>query len=506
MSDTAIQTKNVLIIHQNFPGQFRSIALHLWQQPNIKVIGIGKESAPGIPDFPWIKYKLHRPASKEVHPYNARSETAILHGQGVLKILLHLKERGFDVDVILAHPGWGETLYVKEVFPKAKLIHFCEWYHNTQGADFGFDPEFQPDINAKLKLHTTNALHLLNLENCDVAISPTHWQKSQFPKIYQQKIHVIHEGIPTALLRPNLIARMTLPNGKQVKYGDKVITYVARNLEPYRGFHVFMRALPHLLMQHPDCEVIIVGGDKVSYGAPPNDAANWRVKMLWELSNSHPNFPLDRVHFLGRIPYADYQTVLQVSAVHLYLTYPFVLSWSLLEAMASGCAIVASNTQPVREVIQHEKNGLLVDFFSSAQLIQAIDTLLTNKPLAQHLRQQAINTAQQYDLKHGIDEYSKLIFESSSNIQTHSTSAQSEQVAPQFNRRKGDKLHNLGLSTKEQLVLKFLMSGMEDRDISYQLQISQKTVNHHVSNIMSKLGANNRTHVLAKIFSSELRN
>jgi len=507
MNDKATQTKNVLIIHQNFPGQFRSIALHLLQQPDVKVIGIGKETAPGIPDFPWIKYKLHRAVSKDVHPYNFRSETAVLHGQGVLKVLLHLKKRGFIPDVILAHPGWGETLYVKEVFPKATLIHFCEWYYNTQGADFNFDPEFQSDLNARLQLQTTNAFHLLNLQNCDVAISPTHWQKSQFPQIYHPKINVIHEGIPVHLLKPNQAARVTLPNGKVIQSGDKVITYVARNLEPYRGFHVFMRTLPKLLELHPDCEVIILGGDKVSYGSRPRNAPNWRTKMLGELLKSNPGIALDRVHFLGKVPYQIYQTILQVSAVHVYLTYPFVLSWSLLEAMASGCAIVASNTAPVREVIQPEKNGLLVDFFSPNQWITEIHRLLTDKDYAHLLRLGAMKSAQEYSLQKGLEGYLKLMITQTNKsapwLEGHSLG---EQIPTQFNRRKSDKLHALGLSTKEQLVLKFLMTGMEDRDISSQLQISQKTVNHHVSNIMSKLGANNRTHVLAKVFSSEQRN
>lgn len=496
--------KNVLIIHQNFPAQFRSIALHLVQQPNIKVIGIGKETAPGLPDFPWIKYKLHRSASKDVHPYNFRSEAAVLHGQGVLKVLMHLKERGFEPDVILAHPGWGETLYAKEVFPNAKLIHFCEWYYNSKGADFDFDPEFQSDINARLKLQTTNAFHLLNLQNCDIAISPTKWQKSQFPQIFQQKIHVVHEGVPTHFLKPNPRARIVLPNGKEVKYGDKVITYVARNLEPYRGFHVFMRTLPKLLEQHPDCEIALIGGDKVSYGGRPSDAINWRIKMVREVLKSYPNISLDRVHFLGHVPYEIYQAILQISAVHVYLTYPFVLSWSLLEAMATGCAIVASNTAPVKEVIEHEKNGLLVNFFSSAQLTQAINTLLSDKSYAHKLRLEAIKSSQEYSLHNGLKEYLKLMFDHNNKLNYEDQDRNAnEHITVQFNRRKSDKLHNLGLSTKEQLVLKFLMTGMENKDISHQLQISQKTVHHHVSNIISKLGASNRTHVLAKIFNAE---
>jgi glycosyltransferase involved in cell wall biosynthesis/DNA-binding CsgD family transcriptional regulator len=502
MTDAAIQTKNVLIIHQNFPGQFRSIALHLWQQPNIKVIGIGKESAPGIPDFPWIKYKLNKSAFRQTHPYNFRSETAILHGHAVFCILQDLKAKGYQPDVILAHPGWGEALYVKDVFPNTRLIHLCEWYYNLSGADFGFDPEFTNGADDRLKLLTTNAYHLLNLENCDVAVSPTHWQKSQFPKSYQHKIQVAHEGIPTEHLGPDSNAYVKLPNGKTLKSGDAVITYVARNLEPYRGFHQFMRALPGLIERHPECEVVIIGGDGVSYGRPPQNAPCWRVKMLEEILQTAPAFPVERVHFLGKVPYSLYTTILKISAVHVYLSYPFVLSRSLLEAMATGCAIVASDTAPVKEVLRHGHNGLLVDFFSTNALQHAISMLLTNKSYSLSLRQKAVETARKYSHQVGLSVYMNLMFGQFRTKPSIQLSLTRQQVTLHpLARRKSDRLHELGLSPKELEVLKFLVTGMEDKDISSSLQISHKTVSQHVSSIINKLGASNRTHAIAKIFN-----
>ena len=344
----------VLFIHQNFPGQFRHIAAHLAKQPDVQVLAIGRYQAPGLPGVRILRYKPHRTASPHIHPYARSFEDGVLHGQQVLRLLLDLKSKGYRPDVIVAHPGWGETLYAKEAFPNTKLIHFCEYYYQTHGADAGFDPEFPLDLNGAASIRSRNALHLLNLENCDVAITPTQWQHSLHPVSYQDKIQVIHEGIDTTNLGPDPEATLQLPNGKVLKAGEPIITYVARNLEPYRGFHQFMRALPQILIEHPTCQVVVVGGDGVSYGSKPKDATNWRSKLLAE----NP-LDLNRVHFLGKVPYATYKKVLQISAVHIYLTYPFVLSWSLLEAMASGCLIVGSDTAPVREVIRDKDNGLL---------------------------------------------------------------------------------------------------------------------------------------------------
>ncbi|WP_417548635.1 glycosyltransferase family 4 protein [Marinobacter segnicrescens] len=395
---------NILFIHQNFPGQFRHIAAHLARQPDVNVCAIGREHAPGLAGIRLYRYRPHRPASKETHPYARTFEEGVLHGQQVLRLLLDIKAKGYRPDVIVAHPGWGETLYAKQAFPDSKLIHFCEYYYRTDGADAGFDPEFPLTLNGAASIHSRNALHLLNLENCDAAITPTHWQHSLHPAAYHDKIKVIHEGIDTANLGPDPDAVLRLPNGQQLKAGDPVVTYVARNLEPYRGFHSFMRALPKILKEHPTCQVVVVGGDDVSYGSKPKDAPNWRTKLLRE----NP-VDLSRVHFLGKVPYGTYKKVLQISAVHLYLTYPFVLSWSLLEAMASGCLIVASDTAPVREVIRDEENGVLVDFFNKDEIVGRVLRVLARAEVFGKLREVAYLTAQHYCTEHGSRVYAQVI-------------------------------------------------------------------------------------------------
>jgi glycosyltransferase involved in cell wall biosynthesis len=354
-----------LFIHQNFPGQFRHLVGHLARQGGHQLVCIGQRDGVPLPNTTYVRYRPKRAPGPATHPYLIGMESAVLAGQAVLETLLQLRQQGFVPDVVIAHPGWGETLYVREAYPAARLIHFCEFYYHTEGADVGFDPAFPLTLDQRARLRTRNALHLLNLENCDVAVSPTHWQKSVHPLAYQPRIEVIHEGVDTSAARPDPLATFELPDGRVLRAGDPVVTYVARNLEPYRGFPQFMQALAQLQAQRPDVQALIIGADGVSYGNPPADAPNWREKLLRE-------WPLDasRTHFLGTLPHARYLQALQVSAAHVYLTVPFVLSWSLLEALASGCLVIASDTAPVREVIQHGRQGLLVDFFDVAALTQ----------------------------------------------------------------------------------------------------------------------------------------
>ncbi|MFB8828249.1 hypothetical protein ACE0DR_00340 [Azotobacter sp. CWF10] len=260
----------VLFIHQNFPGQFWHIAVHLARQSGVDVLAISREQAPGLPGARLLRYKPHRTASPHTHPYARTLEEGVLHGQQVLRLLLHLKGRGYRPEVVVAHPGWGESLYVKEAFPDTRLIHFCEYYYyQTEGADLGFDPEFPVTLDDKVRVRSRNALHLLNLESYDLGITPTHWQHSLHPAAYRDKIKVIiNEGIDTANLGPDP-ATLRLPNGRVLQAGELIVTYVASNLEPYRGFHIFMRALPRTLREHPTCQVVVVGEMTSAMAAGP---------------------------------------------------------------------------------------------------------------------------------------------------------------------------------------------------------------------------------------------
>lgn len=394
----------ILLIHQNFPGQFRELARAWVTQPGLQVLGLGRDIAPGLAGVPWQRYRLHRAPAKAQHPYLRQMENAVLHGQAVARALGRLARQGYKPDVVLAHPGWGETLYLRDVFPYARLIHLCEWYYGMPGADVGFDPEFPTGADVQARMRTWNALHTLNLAQCDLGISPTAWQRAQHPVEFQHKITVQHEGIDTRYFAPDPQARFKTPSGVVLAAGDPVITYVARNLEPYRGFHLFIRALARIQRLHPHCHALIVGGDDVSYGPRPPDAPNWRERLLREVS-------LDpaRTHFTGRLPRADYRRVLQISAAHVYLTYPFVLSWSLLEALSTGCLVIGSRTAPVEEVIHDGENGVLVDFFDVEGVAVRVLEVMERPDRLDRIRSRAEMSVRRYEMSAATGAYSELV-------------------------------------------------------------------------------------------------
>jgi glycosyltransferase involved in cell wall biosynthesis len=344
---------------------------------------------------PIAVYDMPLPPAAEIHSYLQSSTAAVLRGQEVARTLQQVKWDGFVPDLIYAHPGWGEALYVKDVFPDVPLINFCEFYYHSTGQDVGFDPEYPSTFDDILQLRTRNAPHLLSLDAMDAGISPTKWQRSCFPVPYQSRIEVVHDGIDTYYMSPDPNAVFVLPSRKTLSAQDEVITFVNRNLEPSRGFHTFMRALPELLQRRPNAQILIVGGDEVSYGQP-SAYGSYRKQMLAELGD---RLDLSRIHFLGKIPYSQYRRMLQISTAHVYLTYPFVLSWSMLEAMAVGCLVIGSRTTPVTEVIADESNGLLVDFFSPDEIVNAVCRACEQPEQMAELRRAARQTVlDHYDL------------------------------------------------------------------------------------------------------------
>lgn len=395
----------VLFLHQNFPGQFPHIASHLAKQKGNQVIAICQKQAKGLPDVQQIVYEPARKPTKGIHHYLVGAESAVLNGQATCRVMENLKQKGFVPDAIIGHAGWGETLYAKDIFPQAKLINYFEFFYHATGADTNFDPEYPNKPDDYLRIRTKNIVNLLSLDACDAGISPTAWQRSLYPIEHQSKISVIHEGINVELAKPNANATLTLPDGRVLTKADNVITYVARNLEPYRGFHIFMRAVEEICKRRKDCHIVIVGGDEISYGKAAEGAQNYREKMQSEVK-----IDVNRVHFLGRIPYNIYLSVLQISSAYVYLTVPFVLSWSALEAMAAGCVVIGSDTSPVKEMIEHGKNGLLVDFFSPTGIADAVDEVLNTPDRMQGVKQRARRfICENYHINQSIKKYENLL-------------------------------------------------------------------------------------------------
>jgi glycosyltransferase involved in cell wall biosynthesis len=389
---------NYLFIHQNFPAQYRHVVRHLADQAGNRVYFITQPNDNAMLGVHKVSYEKDQRPPVNCHAYAAELERAIHTGATVAEVCRTLKDQGFVPDLIVGHSGWGETLFVKDVFPDVPLLANFEFYYHARGVDVGFDPEFVSIFSDPSRLRARNGVNLLAFQAADWGHSATLWQRSLHPPEMQSRISALHEGVDTDVVRPNPKARFRLPtSGRVLTKGDEVVTYVARNLEPYRGFHVFMRALPELLRRRPQAEVVIVGGDGVSYGAPPPPRSTFRDMMLQEVGEK---LDLSRVHFLGTLDYDAYLKLLQVSAAHVYLTYPFVLSWSFVEAMACGCLIVGSATPPVLEVLKDGENGLAVDFFAIRQLTERIVQALAEPQRMKKLRLAARATAvERFDLK-----------------------------------------------------------------------------------------------------------
>jgi glycosyltransferase involved in cell wall biosynthesis len=395
----------ILFIHQSLPGQFGKLAHHLAQDPDNEVLFVTKPRKEEIEGVRKIQYRTGPISGQGTHPNILNLQNGVVHGQAVAKVTLALKKKGFVPDIVYAHPGWGEALYIKDIHPDVPLLNYCEFYYHAFGADTFYDPDEPVPMKEVFRIRTKNAVNLLSLESCDWGISPTHWQWRQHPKEFRDKISVIHDGVDTSKVKPDPEARLVLEDGTTLDREREVVTYVARNLEPYRGFPAFMRAAQILCARRPNCHVIILGGDRVSYGRRPPKGTTYREMMLAEV-----DIDPARLHILGSVPYAQYLKILQVSSAHVYLTMPFVLSWSMMEAMAAECLIVGSNTPPVAEVIEDGKNGLLADFFSPEEIAERIEEALDRKDRMAALRRRARETVlERYDIARCLPRQVKII-------------------------------------------------------------------------------------------------
>jgi glycosyltransferase involved in cell wall biosynthesis len=402
----------LLFVHQAFPSQFCHLAPYFAALPGNEVLAVGEKAtmlgmvgassteAPALRPAKGVKllgYDVPTLGAEKLSGPDATLQRAIQRGLAVAAGAKHLRSSGFRPDVIVAHPGWGEAMFLKDVFPDAKILLYCEAYFRSRGADVGFDPEFPVGDEVMLGYRMTNAPWPISLDASDWGIAPTSWQRQLFPKEYASRISVIHDGIDTDAIAPNPRAEFQVPGTQLVlKHGEEVVTYVARSLEPHRGFHMFMRAIPEIQRRRPGARIVIVGGDRTSYSWQLPAGDTYRMRMLRELEG---RLDLSRIHFCGWIPHADYISILQISSVHVYLTYPFVLSWSLLDAMAAGCLVIGSDTAPVREVVTDGHNGLLVDFFSPDKIAAQVDDALRRPAAMSAIRDRARRTIiERFDL------------------------------------------------------------------------------------------------------------
>jgi glycosyltransferase involved in cell wall biosynthesis len=373
-----------LFVHQNFPGQFLHIVRHLNQVGQHEILFISEPNANHIPGVRTIPYARPTLDAAETAVAARELDNGVRRAEAVFKVAYGLQYLGFEPDIIIGHHGWGEMLNIRDVWPKAPLLGYFEFYYRHDRGDVGFDPEFPIHVTDFARIRAKNAINHLALNLGGHGQSPTEWQRSTYPDWARPQIDLVWEGVDLTTCSPDPAARRkTLKVGDMViKPTDKLVTYVSRDLEPYRGFHTMMRALPALMKARKDLKVIMIGGDGISYGAPPVQGGTWREVMMKEVG---ADIDMDRVVFPGRVPYSVYLAALRRSDAHIYLTYPFVLSWSLREAMAIGCPIIGSDTEPVRELITSGETGLLVPFLEPQAIASAVLGLLEDKAMARKL-------------------------------------------------------------------------------------------------------------------------
>ena len=392
----------ILCFHPTFPGQFKHLIPQLLERGD-SVWAIRKTGGSIPPAKSLLKvctYKLNRGNGRDVHPLVLETESKVLRGVAAADVACSLRDQGFIPDLIFGHPGWGDMLFVSDVWPSVPQIHYLEFFHGVAGTDNNFDDRYcvENTLFESQRTRMKNANLLLNLNGMDWGWTPTYFQKSVLPEWAQNRTSVIHDGIDTNWLIPDSQAHLELPNGKIVSAGDPVITFVNRTFEPYRGIHIFLEAVALLQAKHHSVQIVLVGADTpdVSYGARRSDGRGWLSALKDEMGYA---IDWSRIHYLGLVSHRKLLRVYQISAAHVYLTYPFVLSWSMLEAMSCCCLLIGSATSPVEEILEEGKNGFLVDFQDPQALAKKLLVAIENPEKMMSIRASARVTAIQYDLK-----------------------------------------------------------------------------------------------------------
>ena len=383
-------SRRVLFVHQNFPGQFLHIADALIARGD-QVAAIGGQAALDRAGVDLVRWDNGRGSTQGVFAPASRAEADLIRAQAAAFAAIELGKKGFVPDIIIGHPGWGETLHLRDIFPRAKLILFGEYYYRNDGGHVNFDREFEtPSFEERMRTTGRNATQSLAYTMADLIVSPTAFQASTLPALFRPRVRIVHEGIDLGRARHNPAATFTLADGRVLDRSTPVITFINRDFERLRGFHIFMRALPAFLDAAPEAHVIAIGADGTGYGRPREDGKSWRQAMLAEVGD---RLDRSRLHFIGQVEYDRMIDILSIGAAHVYFTYPYTLSWSLADAMACECLILGSDTAPVRDAIDHGQNGLLLDFFDIDGLTKAMINAVRHPESYAGMRRQARITA-----------------------------------------------------------------------------------------------------------------
>ena len=394
----------ILFIHPNFPGQFKHLIERLRLHPNYDVAFLTRKTNVNVSGVNVRVFKKPARGKRDVHRYLRRANEDICEAQEISRQAIYLRQNGFVPEVVIGHTGWAGVTFIKEIFPETKIIGYCEWYFQWQNSWSHFSGQLM-SADEKAAERMQNVSALMALDVIDVGVTPMHWQKSVYPMAYQPALHVIHEGIDTDICIPKDRHPLRMPGIPYLSSDAVIVSYISRSLEPARGFPQFMAAAEKLLASYANLQIIVVGRERAAYSKSTGQGDSYKKQVM---ENFHGD--LSRVHFTGKLNYQDYLSVLQNSAARVYLTLPLFLSWSMLEAMSVKCPLVVSNTPPVTEVIEHEKNGLVADFFDVDDIASQVSRILDNPELGKALGDSARETIlERYQVSNCVEQWCELI-------------------------------------------------------------------------------------------------
>lgn len=377
---------HVLFVHEAFPAQFAHAVRHLSGSPGHRCTFLSAGDslwARPVPGVERVHFDVPDRVASDYLTQDVAYEVACAEAA-----YRALRSRDLHPDLVVGHAGFGSTLFLRELYPDTPVLDYFEYFHHPHGSAADFRPDFPPAGRTRRRHIVQNAGILMHLEQCTAGYTPTHFQHGLLPTAYQPKVEVVHDGVDTAFWRPAL---------ERAAGGTRVVTYVSRGLEAMRGFDVFMRVARRIHRHAPDVVFLVVGSDSVEYGA---DLEHTGGRTFREHVLAGDDYDLERIRFLGPVAPDELVQILALSDLHIYLTVPFVLSWSLLNAMACGCVVLASDTAPVREVISHRSNGLLGDFFDVEGLAQQALAVLEDPAAYRPLGRAAADTInQRYSLE-----------------------------------------------------------------------------------------------------------
>lgn len=376
---------HVLFSHTNFPGQFGRFGAWLATRGWQVTFATGRREARPPQGTSMFHFEDVKAGAEQTHRHARPLDRALCTAESFAAAAINAKRHGVEPDIVVAHSGWGAGTYAKAVWPKAAFVPYVEWWYQYPRVDtHPDDPPDRDPVALRARDLARNAPMLLDLTAADAALCPTHFQAAQFPARIRETLTVLHDGIDAVEMAPDGAARAALIAAMGLPQDAEIVTYATRGMEPYRGFPEFMTAIARLQKTRPHLHAVIAGSDRVAYGRPLPEGESWKARMLDELDLDEA-----RLHFTGLLPHSEYRRLLQASDLHVYLTIPFVLSWSMIEAMSVGCSLVLSDAEPVREALGSSGGAMLVDHHDVGALARAIETGLTEPQAAQARRQAA---------------------------------------------------------------------------------------------------------------------